>query len=202
MLPDPDALIFDFDGTLVASGDLHFSAMAAAALRQGAEMARTWYDARTGLGRRDLMTQFSEHAHLALDVESLVQDSIAAAELRASMARINPPVVALARRYAGMRPMAVATNGEARVVDRILEATDLVGLFDAIVTVDQVASPKPAPDIFLEAARRLGVRPHGCLVLEDSNEGLAAARSAGMTALDVRLAETLTQIDKMAPVHD
>ncbi|MEV4872808.1 HAD-IA family hydrolase [Streptomyces syringium] len=67
-----------------------------------------------------------------------------------------------------------------------LSATGLEGLFDVVVTREDVARGKPAPDLFTEAARRLGVRPARCLVVEDADEGLAAARAAGMDAVDVR----------------
>lgn len=199
MPAEPDALIFDFDGTLVESSDLHFAAISAAVARQGGAIARSWYDARTGLGRRDLCAAFAAGSDDPPDIERLVADSLAETGALVGMVRPNPPVVALARRFSGWRPMAVATNGESQVVTPILSATGLEKLFDTVVSVDQVKAPKPAPDLFLTAAARLGVAPVRCLVLEDSAEGLAAAKAAGMTALDVRRAETLVKIAALSP---
>lgn len=79
--------------------------------------------------------------------------------------------------------VAVATSSDAEVAAFSLRAAGLDGRFSCIVSGDQVAKGKPAPDIFLEASRRLGVPPEACLVLEDSEAGLHAAKAAGMTAV-------------------
>ncbi|MCB0173733.1 MAG: HAD-IA family hydrolase [Anaerolineae bacterium] len=101
---------------------------------------------------------------------------------------VNPiePVVAVARKYQGRLPMAVATGAVQRVVQAALAATNLTDMFDTVVGADDVKHGKPAPDTFLEAARRLGVEPQYCLVYEDSDLGLEAAQRAGMTGIDVR----------------
>ena len=77
-------------------------------------------------------------------------------------------------------PRAVASAASARWVLRALGDLGLTPSFDAVVTGDQVARTKPAPDVYLEAARRLGVRADRCVAIEDSGPGLAAARAAGM----------------------
>jgi HAD superfamily hydrolase (TIGR01509 family) len=77
-------------------------------------------------------------------------------------------------------PRAVASAASARWVMRALEDLGLSSSFDAVVTGDQVARPKPAPDVYVEAARRLGIAPERAVALEDSGPGLAAARAAGM----------------------
>ena len=82
--------------------------------------------------------------------------------------------------------MAVASGGPGAVVRPSLAAVGLLAVFDTVVTIEDVGRPKPAPDLFVEAAARLGVRTQDCLVLEDSPQGLQAARAAGMTAVDVR----------------
>jgi len=82
-------------------------------------------------------------------------------------------------------PMAVATGGRRAVFTATLRATGLGWLFDAVVTIDEVRHGKPAPDLFLLAAERLGVVPCDCVVYEDSLQGLRAAQVAGMTAIDV-----------------
>jgi len=88
----------------------------------------------------------------------------------------------------GKVPMAVASGGTREIVEATLLTTKLLHLFNAVVTIEDVQGRgKPAPDIFLEAARRLHVAPGECTVFEDSDEGLDAARAAGMSATDVRL---------------
>ena len=83
--------------------------------------------------------------------------------------------------------MAVASNGNRSLVTASLERTNLLSLFDTVVTIDDVTQGKPAPDIFLEAARRLNVEPERCFIFEDSEEGLEAASRAKIPACDVRL---------------
>ncbi len=96
------------------------------------------------------------------------------------------PVVQLARAYHGRLPMAVASGGTRPMVTKTLAAIGLLDLFDAVVTAEDVTHGKPAPDIFLEAARRLGVPPGRCVGFEDGDLGLQSVRAAGMVAIDVR----------------
>jgi len=84
--------------------------------------------------------------------------------------------------------MAVASGGTREIVEATLLTTNLLRFFHAVVTIEDVQGRgKPAPDIFLEAARRLHVHAGQCTVFEDSDEGIEAARRAGMSATDVRL---------------
>jgi HAD superfamily hydrolase (TIGR01509 family) len=96
------------------------------------------------------------------------------------------PVVEIVRRYAWKLPMAVATGGSRGVVTKTLKALGLLDYFQTLVTADDVKHGKPAPDIFLEAARRLGVPPELCVGFEDAELGLQSIRAAGMIAVDIR----------------
>ncbi|MBV9126560.1 MAG: HAD family phosphatase, partial [Verrucomicrobia bacterium] len=82
-------------------------------------------------------------------------------------------------------PMAVGSGGFKRVVSKTLATLGLTDWFGAVVTADEVAHGKPAPDTYLEAARRLGVPPAECLVFEDTQLGLDAATAAGMASVFV-----------------
>lgn len=96
------------------------------------------------------------------------------------------PVVVLVRQYAGRLPMAVATGATQAIVRKTLGSLGLTDYFQAIVTADDVKHGKPAQDIFLEAARQLGVPATSCYAFEDADLGLQAARAAGMVAIDIR----------------
>lgn len=182
----PEAVLFDCDGTLLLTADLHYIAMSQAVQRQGGRMPRDWYMALTGLGRHDLFGRFAEEFGLVLDLPRLAADSIALTVGLAGEARENPPVARLARQVRDRLPSAVVTNSERPIAEALLAATGLSDLFDVILTVEDAARPKPAPDLYLLAARRLGVVPESCLVLEDSTQGLLAAEEAGMRCVDVR----------------
>jgi len=82
--------------------------------------------------------------------------------------------------------MAVASGGMQPIIVGVLEHLKIRHLFDAVVTSEMVKRQKPAPDIFLEAARRIGVEPQCCRAYEDTELGLQAIRAAGMDAVDVR----------------
>ncbi|MCL1628747.1 HAD family phosphatase [Roseibaca sp. V10] len=199
-LPDiamPAALLFDCDGTLLLTGDLHFKAISDALLQQGARMTRDWYMALTGMGRDDLFARFRSEHPVALDLPRATSDSIAQTVLNAAAARENPTVVNLARKAHGRLPMAVVTNSEAPIAEAFLAATGLRHLFDLVITREDARDPKPAPDLYLTAAARLGVARQDCIVLEDSAEGLHAATACGMRGYDVRLPGWPMQADAL-----
>ena len=83
-------------------------------------------------------------------------------------------------------PMAVASGGTQPIIVQVLEQLNIRHFFSAVVTSEMVRNQKPAPDIFLEAARRIGVEPQFCRAYEDTELGLQAIRAAGMEAVDVR----------------
>lgn len=82
--------------------------------------------------------------------------------------------------------MAVGTGAGTAEARRILEHCGILSLFDIVIGADQVSHPKPAPDTFLACAAHMGCEPGDCVVFEDADLGLEAARAAGMTAVDVR----------------
>jgi beta-phosphoglucomutase-like phosphatase (HAD superfamily) len=110
------------------------------------------------------------------------------AEYLPLIAQVEPinAVVGVARENCGKIPLAVASGGTHRVIEKVLERLGIRQLFQAIVTSEDVVRQKPAPDIFLEAARRLGVPPQFCRAYEDTDLGMQAIRAAGMEAVDVR----------------
>jgi len=105
-----------------------------------------------------------------------------------SLDQVQPvePVAAVAREFQGKLPMAVATGSHRELAEKTLELIGMAGWFNAIVCAEDVINPKPAPDIFLEAARRVGIEPDRCCVYEDADLGILGARRAGMDVVDVR----------------
>lgn len=95
-------------------------------------------------------------------------------------------VVSIARKYHGKLPMAVASSGNREHVLASLRENGILELFDEVVTCEDISNPKPAPDIFLLAAHRIGCDPTKCRGYEDADIGMTALRAAGMEAIDVR----------------
>lgn len=195
----PKALIFDCDGTLAHSAELHFAAFNTALNAQcGRGMDWDWYVARGGLARPLLIAEFAAEHGFVIDAERASKESIAATVQHAALAKENPAVADLARAWAAQqRPAAVGTNAEADVVAAVLGACGLYDLFDAVLSLTEAKLPKPDPTMFLMAAKALDTAPEDCLVLEDSAQGMEAARRAGIPALDVREAATLERIAAM-----
>lgn len=198
--PAPAALLFDCDGTLVLTADLHYNAISRAVARQGHQMPRDWYMSFTGLGRRDLFQRFAAETSATFDMDRLIEDSIALTVDLTGHVRENPLVAGLARRAFGRVPMGVVTNSEGSIARAVLAETQLSELFDCIVTVEDASRPKPAPDLYLAAAARLDAPPSGCFVLEDSDQGIDAAGSAGMMWADVRSPDWLDRRDRLLAI--
>lgn len=186
--PEPfAAIIFDCDGTLVDTAAVYHRAYNAALAPLGAEMDTEWYFSRLGLSAETLLEEYAREHRVKLEPADLMAPIAEAYLDGLDDLQVIETIAAVARRYHGEVPMAVASAGKPEIVEATLEATGLRGLFHAIVTVDDVGGrTKPAPDLFIEAARRLGVSPSECTVYEDSDEGVEAARRAGMTVTDVR----------------
>jgi beta-phosphoglucomutase-like phosphatase (HAD superfamily) len=186
--PDPfSALIFDCDGTLVDSNELHYRALNSVVRSRGIEMPRTWFIARIGFSQHEILQQFQHEFGVTLDPTQTTELFMNTYRQGLDAVQEIAVVADVARHYRGKVPMAVASGGAREIVQATLLATRLLDLFDTIVTVDDVAGRgKPAPDLFLESARRLGVPANECMVFEDSDEGIEAARRAGMMPTDVR----------------
>jgi beta-phosphoglucomutase-like phosphatase (HAD superfamily) len=185
MFENIDALIFDCDGTLVDTAPLYYMAFSQALKPYGAELPREWYAQRTGASEDVVLDGYEKTFGVSINRAECVK------ELRqiflSSLPTVSeiPEVVGIARAKKGTLRLAVASGGSRELVMATLNSTGLVSLFETIVTVDDVPKPKPAPDLFIEAARRLKSSPERCLVFEDSKEGIEAARRAGMKVCDV-----------------
>jgi beta-phosphoglucomutase-like phosphatase (HAD superfamily) len=184
-LPPGDfaAFIFDCDGTLADTMPTHYKAWQHALGANAAKFPEAMFYELGGVITQRVVEILNERHGLALPVEETVAIKEAKfLELSPEVAAIEP-VVALAREYHGVKPLAVASGGHRRIVLTTLRALGIVDLFAAIVTAEDYRRGKPAPDPFLEAALRLGVAPERCLVFEDTVTGIAAATAAGMQSV-------------------
>ena len=179
-------LIFDCDGTLVDSMPLHMKAWEEAVHSFGANFDPEFFFSKKGMRSKDIVAQFSLQSGKPLNGADVVRlkDNIFLQHIADVMP--VPIVVDVVRRYHKILPMAVASGGGREIVERELQVTGIVNFFDVILTADDPFKPKPFPDLFLEAARKIGVQPSLCQVFEDGDLGLQAAENAGMLATDIR----------------
>jgi HAD superfamily hydrolase (TIGR01509 family) len=185
---DSDALLFDWDGTLVDTQRANYRAMAGALAVEGVRLEQEWFDARTGLSSAEMVGLLARERGLRLrrPVKEIVADRDERFLRTAHEIRVHPEVGAVVSSFHRRLPMAVASGGARRVIETTLRHLPIRHRFRALVARDDVERGKPAPDIFLRAADALGVAPARCTVYEDSDEGIAAARAAGMAVIDVR----------------
>ena len=183
---NPKGLIFDCDGTLADTMPLHWKAWQAVAARYKLHFPEDRFYALGGVPSRDIFKMLAEEQGVTLDhIEAAHEKEAAYLPL---MSQIEPihAVVDVARAHHGKVPMAVASGGTRQIIEQVLEHLRIRRWFKAVVTSECVVNQKPAPDIFLEAARRIGVEPRFCRAYEDTELGLQAIRAAGMEAVDVR----------------
>ncbi|MFF5206440.1 HAD family hydrolase [Streptosporangium sp. NPDC000396] len=180
------ALVFDCDGTLVDTASANETAWRTALADWQVELDPAWYRARTGLSGDRLLTELEIETGAELDHSAIRAAALDTYQWLIHTVTPHPQVTAVAEAHRGRVPMAVASGGRREAVEGTLRATGLRPLFDAVVTRDDVRYGKPAPDVYLLAARLLGVAPHTCVAYEDTDEGVTAALAAGMTVIDVR----------------
>lgn len=183
-----EALIFDWDGTLADSHDANYRALAETMSAHGGSVTRDWFDTRTGTSAEDairlLVSEFGYE--LDSDITSILQERERRYLEQLSSVKEVSAVLDVVRQYQGRLPMAVASGASRNTVIATMDAIGVSRLFDAVLTREEAKRGKPAPDLFLLAAARLKIPPSGCVVYEDSDEGMLAARDAGMRAIDVR----------------
>jgi HAD superfamily hydrolase (TIGR01549 family) len=180
------ALIFDCDGTLANTMPLHWLAWQTITSRYNVIFPEDRFYALGGVPSRHILQMLREEQRLSIDPIAVSREK--EEEYLKLMAQVGPihEVVEIARDHAGKLPMAVASGGTKSVIEKVLRHLEIRDLFAAVVTSEDVIHQKPAPDIFLEAARRLDVPPQNCRAYEDTDLGLTAIRTAGMDAVDVR----------------
>ncbi len=186
------AVVFDCDGTLVDSMPAHFEAWCEALGMFGAAnvLKEDVFYAMGGRPTTDIVVELNDEYGLKLKPEA-----VALAKREAFLRKIHTfelidEVADFARSLRGKVPMAIATGGTRLVIEKTLSAMGVSDWFDEVVTADDIANGKPAPDIYLHAAKLLGVPPHKCLAVEDAPPGILAAQRAGMQVVSVPMVET------------
>jgi HAD superfamily hydrolase (TIGR01509 family) len=199
-----EAVVFDLDGVLVDSEHVWDEARQGLAEERGA----TWPEGAS----RDMMGMSSpEWSRYMHDVVGLPEKPT---EISAEVVRrleaiyheelpLFPGAVAAVERLAVHWPLGLASSSNRELIDLVLVLSGLGRSFRATVSSEEVARGKPAPDVYLEAAHRLGVDPKTCAAVEDSENGIRAARAAGMRVVAIPnaqyppAAEALVQADEV-----
>jgi beta-phosphoglucomutase len=185
--PPIQAVIFDFDGTLVDTMPLHYEAYRQTFAHMAMELSPAQFFNNVGGSAREAIPKFlagrsapwsidAIHTHKKQTLDTLLET-------------VEVPVLESAKLvtvFSSWVPLAIASAGSRPGIEKILRRLQWTSHFKAIVTGEDAAKGKPAPDLFLLAAQQLGVKPQHCLVFEDTTDGVTAALAAGMACFDVR----------------
>jgi beta-phosphoglucomutase len=187
-MSEPAAVIWDVDGTLVDTAELHFQAWAALAKELGRPFSRADFAATFGWRNPEIIPKlwgpdFTAEQIAALGERKEVLYRAAAERGVALLPGVRPLLAALQR--AGFR-QAVGSSAPRANLELILRRTDTARFFDAVVSMEDTTRGKPDPQVFLVAAAKLAVPPPRCVVVEDAPAGVQAARAGGMRCIAVR----------------
>jgi HAD superfamily hydrolase (TIGR01509 family) len=177
------AYIFDCDGTLADTMPLHYQAWLAAVGRLGCDFPEDLFYSLGGVPAPGVIEFLNARYGLAMPVQATAEFKEALFEKLIPQVQPIPEVIAFMESLGGRYPLAVGSGGLKPLVLATLDALGIRQHFQAVVTYEDVAHGKPAPDTYLEAARQLGVEPARCLVFEDTPLGIESATAAGMQSV-------------------
>lgn len=185
--PHVRGLIFDCDGTLADTMPAHYLAWTGMLSRYRIPFTEARFYALGGVPTSKIIHILAEECGVAVeDVERMTHEKEMGFLEHLHAVKPVEAVVRIASSYRGRLPIAVASGGYRDTITKTLHRIGIQDWFDALVTAEDTTRHKPEPDVFLEAARRMGVNATECVVFEDTDIGLEAARRAGALGVDVR----------------
>jgi HAD superfamily hydrolase (TIGR01509 family) len=187
-VPFSPVLVSDCDGTLVDTMGGFYEADLRTCEEVGMTMSKRQFYALAGVPIREIFRILAEEQGKSPDLDAMAaRCKELADEIMAEGPALIEPVVAIAREAKRLGvPIAVASSGMRPTVTGHLRQRGVLDLFETVVTCEDVAKGKPAPDLYVLAAERLGVDPKRCVAYEDAELGMESARAAGMAVVDVR----------------
>jgi len=198
------AVIFDLDGVLVSTDDLHYRAWKQLADAEGIQFDRVINHRLRGISRMQSLEIILERAARSYSPERKAAMADAKnAKYRDLLSTLTPadalPGAEAMLSALQARGLKIAVGSSSRNAARILERLGWSDRFDAVVDGNDIQHSKPHPEVFVLAAKRLGVPPAQCLVVEDATAGVDAARRAGMAVFGIGTPEHLPDLTRLAP---
>lgn len=179
--------IFDMDGTLVDSGQLHELAWTETLKHYDLPIDRGYMRSLAGVPTVETIERIIKRFDCEVAATVQEMNRFKEAKVKQNFHSFVKPtaLLSLVKQYQGKVPMSVGTGASTSEAKEVLAVCGLDDLMDHVIGADRVSNPKPAPDTFLLCANLMGVAPEECVVFEDAKAGLEAAERAGMIAVDV-----------------
>lgn len=186
MTASVDAVIFDLDGVLIDSEQVWDDVRERLARERGGHWHEGAQRAMMGMSSPEWSRYMHDEVGLSESPEEINREVVAQMLVwYADGPPWLPGATDAVRRIAAVWPLAIASSSNRELIDVVIEAGGIAGLFRATVSSEEVPRGKPAPDVYLEAARRLGIDPERCAAIEDSHNGIRSAKAAGMRCIAV-----------------
>jgi HAD superfamily hydrolase (TIGR01509 family) len=184
--PVIEAVVFDLDGVLLQSEEVWDAVRERYVRELGGRYDEDVQQAMMGMSAPEWSRFLHEEARVPDEPEE-INSEVVKRMLEAYRRELPllPGAVAAVRRTAAAFPVALASSSNREVFEEVLELAGLAGCFRATVSSEEVDRGKPSPDVYLEAARRLGVAPARCAAVEDSHAGIRSAKTAGMRVVAI-----------------
>jgi HAD superfamily hydrolase (TIGR01509 family) len=180
------AVVFDLDGVLLQSEEVWDSVRERYVRERGGRYDEDVQRAMMGMSAPEWSAYLHDEAGVPDDRDAINRDVVARMlEAYRREVPLLPGAVGVVRRAAAAFPLALASSSNRAIFEEVLRLAGLADCFQATVSSEEVASGKPAPDVYLEAARRLGISPEACTAVEDSHAGIRSAKSAGMRVVAI-----------------
>jgi HAD superfamily hydrolase (TIGR01509 family) len=181
-----ETVVFDLDGVLLQSEEVWDAVRERYVRERGGRYDEQVQRAMMGMSAPEWSRYLHEEVGVPDDPDTINRDVV---ELMLEAYRrelpLLPGAVEAVRRIAEAFPLALASSSNRAVFEAVLELAGIAGCFRATVSSEEVARGKPAPDVYVEAARRLGVAPERCAAVEDSHAGIRSAKAAGMRVVAI-----------------
>lgn len=180
-----EALLFDCDGTLADTMELHWEAYQKAFHDLGISCSRDFIEHNWGLATKEVINSYNRKYSKNINADRFSKAKEAYAKKLIRKAKPITPITSIVTSNLGRLPLAMVSSGTLENILLTLKTIDLEGCFDVLVTSDDSLESKPSPRGYLYAAEKLNIPPNRCLVFEDSKVGILAAKQAGMEVLDI-----------------
>jgi HAD superfamily hydrolase (TIGR01509 family) len=194
-----DAVLFDLDGVLIESEEVWDAVREDYVRGHGGRYDEEIQRAMMGMSSTEWSRYLHETAGIAASPETINADVV---RLMLAAYREHLPLIAgateVVHALAARFPLAVASSSNRELIDAVLGLSGLEKCFQVTVSSEEVARGKPAPDVYLEAARQLGVAPDRCAAIEDSHGGIRSAKAAGMRVIAIPNASYPPDADTLA----